>query len=88
MVVKIGSKPFETRQGVHEAKASPKDHVAALSRTTSFIRNRPTDPESAGKPPRLGSHPGVENKNESVVRNVSTAPELPLPTKATKQSTL
>src|SRR5258708_1626582 len=28
-------------------------------------------------PPRLGSHPGVENKNESVVRNITTARALP-----------
>ncbi len=43
----------------------------------SFNRNPPTAPESAGKPPRLGSHPGVENKNVKVVKNVSTATALP-----------
>jgi hypothetical protein len=59
-------------------KASPSDHIAAPSRTTSFIKNWPTAPERAGKPPRLGSHPGVENKNESVVRNISTATALPI----------
>src|SRR5213593_2986304 len=58
--------------------ASPSDHIAAPSRTTSFIKNCPTAPESAGKPPRLGSHPGVENKNESVVRNIRTATALPI----------
>jgi hypothetical protein len=62
----------------HEVKASPSDHIAAPSRTTSFSRNCPTAPERAGKPPRLGSHPGVENKNESVVRNISAATELPI----------
>ena len=30
----------------------------APSKTKSFIRNSPTSPESAGKPPRLGSQPG------------------------------
>jgi hypothetical protein len=34
--------------------------------------------ESDGNPPRLGSHPGVENKNDSVVRNMITAPALTL----------
>ena len=34
--------------------------------------------ESAGKPPRLGSHPGVVNRKVSVVRNVPTASPLPM----------
>src|SRR5262249_45765626 len=58
--------------------ASPSDHNAAPSRTTSFIKNCPTAPERAGNPPRFGSHPGVENKNESVVRNIRTATALPI----------
>src|SRR5215471_20187726 len=58
--------------------ASPSDHNAAPSRTTSFIKNCPTAPERAGNPPRRGSHPGVENKNESVVRNIRTATALPI----------
>ena len=37
--------------------------ILELSRTTSFITNCPTALESAGNPPRLGSHPGVGNKN-------------------------
>src|SRR5260370_23444480 len=68
----------DRRPSRHEVKASPSDHIAAPSRTTSFSRNCPTAPERAGKPPRLGSHPGVENKNESVVRNISTATALPI----------
>src|SRR5262249_40410565 len=55
--------------------ASPSDHNAAPSRTTSFIKNCPTAPERAGTPPRLGSHPGVEN---NVVTNIRTATALPI----------
>src|SRR5258708_22647697 len=73
-----GQTVWDRRPSRHEVKASPNDHIAAPSRTTSFTRNCPTAPERAGKPPRLGSHPGVENKNESVVRNLSTAPALPI----------
>src|SRR5262244_2406051 len=51
--------------------------MAAPSSTTSLIKNCPTEEESAGKPPRLGSHPGAENRNESVVRNMNTAAALP-----------
>jgi hypothetical protein len=69
---------MEERDVPKAAMASPNDHNAAPSRTTSLIKNSPTSPESAGKPPRLGSQPGVENKNESVVRNISTAPTLPI----------
>src|SRR5712671_6477144 len=58
-------------------QASPNDHIAAPSNTTSFNRNCPGRAESEGNPPRLGSHPGVESKKESVVRNMSTAPPLP-----------
>src|SRR5260370_25561669 len=57
---------------------SPSDHIAAPSNTTSLSRNCPGNAERAGKPPRLGSHPGVENKNESVVRNITTARPLPI----------
>src|SRR5258708_39926465 len=56
---------------------SPSDHIAAPSNTTSLSRNCPGIAESAGNPPRLGSHPGLENKNESVVRNITTARTLP-----------
>src|SRR6185503_19831386 len=69
---------IEERDVPKAAMASPSDHNAAPSGTTSLIKNSPTSPESAGKPPRLGSQPGVENKNESVVRNISTAPALPI----------
>jgi hypothetical protein len=60
-----------------EVNDSPSDHMAAPSKTTSFSRNCPGIAESAGKPPRLGSHPGVENIKESVVRNISIARALP-----------
>src|ERR1700761_1574307 len=55
----------------------PSDHIAAPSNTTSLSRNWAGNAERAGKPPRLGSQPGVENKNESVVRNITTAKALP-----------
>src|SRR6266852_4350984 len=73
-----GQTACDRRLSHHEVKASPNDHIAAPSKTTSFSRNCPTAPERAGKPPRLGSHPGVENKNESVVTNMSTATALPI----------
>src|SRR5258707_611609 len=60
-----------------DVRDSPSDHIAAPSNTRSFSRNCPGIAESAGNPPRLGSHPGVENKNESVVRNIATARALP-----------
>jgi len=44
----------------------------------SSIRNSPTSRDSARKPPSVGSYPGVENKNDKVVRNMSTAPALPM----------
>src|SRR5438093_10440951 len=62
--------------------ASPSDHTAAPSSTTSFSRNCPGTTDRAGKPPRLGSHPGVENRKLSVVRNIITA--IALPTAATR----
>jgi hypothetical protein len=64
--------------GSFAVMASPSDHNSAPSRTTSFSKNCPTAPERAGNPPRLGSQPGVENKNESVVRNIRTATVLPI----------
>src|SRR6266849_26235 len=73
-----GQTVWHRRPSRHSVKASPNDHNAAPSKTTSFSRNCPTAPERAGKPPRLGSHPGVENKNESVVMNISTATALPI----------
>src|SRR5260370_37347211 len=71
-----GQTVWDRRPSRHEVKASPSDHIAAPSRTTSFSRNCPTAPERAGKPPRLGSHPGEENKNERVVMN--TIPPIAL----------
>src|SRR5438034_11845225 len=62
--------------------ASFSDHTAAPSRTTSFRRNCPGRTDRAGKPPRLGAHPGVENRKLSVVRNIITA--IALPTAATR----
>jgi hypothetical protein len=59
-------------------RAFPSDQIAAPSSATSLIRNCPTAPERAGNPPRLGSHPGVENKNESAVTNISAAAALPM----------
>ncbi len=56
---------------------SPRVQKAAPRRTTSFKRN-PPEPESAGKPPRLFSQPGSENKNVSVDRKVNTARTLPI----------
>src|SRR5260370_9725651 len=56
---------------------SPSDHIAAPSNTTSLRRNCQGIAESAGNPPKLGSHPGCENINESVVRNITTARTLP-----------
>src|SRR5260370_23653284 len=68
----------DRRPSRHEVNAAPSDHIAAPSRTTSFSRNCPTAPERAGKPPRLGSHPGVESKNESEVSNIRTPTTLPI----------
>src|SRR5258708_39418888 len=56
-----------------DVRDSPSDHIAAPSNTRSFSRNCPGRAESAGNPPRLGSHPGVENKNVRVVRNIPVA---------------
>src|SRR5258708_19524104 len=56
---------------------SPSDHIAAPSNTTSLSRNCPGNAEREGKPPTLGSHPAVENKNHSVVINITTATPLP-----------
>ena len=56
---------------------SPSVHKEAPSSTTSFKR-KPPEPESAGKPPRLFSQPGNENKKVSVARNVNTARTLPI----------
>src|SRR5207253_858884 len=62
----------------HQAlSASPSDHTAAPSSTTSFRRNWPGTTDSAGKPPRLDSQPGVERRKLSVVRNIMTAIALP-----------
>src|SRR5436190_20768304 len=65
--------------------ASFSDHPAAPGRTTSFGRNCPGRTDRLGKPPRLGSHPGVENRKLSVVRNIITA--MPLPRAATRAET-
>src|SRR5207244_3656149 len=65
------------REGHQALSASPSDHTAAPSSTTSFSRNWPGTTESAGKPPRLGSQPGVEKRKLSVVRNIITAVALP-----------
>src|SRR5262249_45968043 len=51
--------------------------MAAPKSTASLIKNCPTEAESAGNPPRLGSQPGAENRNERVVRNMKTAAALP-----------
>lgn len=56
---------------------SPGVQKAAPSNTTSFKR-KPPDPESAGKPPRLFSQPGKENRNVNVAKNVQTASTLPI----------
>src|SRR5215217_609319 len=56
---------------------SPRVNRAAPSNTMSFSRN-PPEPESAGKPPRLFSHPGKENRKVSVAKNVHTASTLPM----------
>ena len=56
---------------------SPNVNRAAPSSTTSFSRN-PPEPESAGKPPRLFSQPGKENRNVNVAKNVQTASTLPI----------
>lgn len=44
-----------------------------------FQKELPGQGRQRGKPPRLGSHPGVETKKDRVVRNMSTAPALPKP---------
>src|SRR5260370_13696483 len=75
--VLVGKQCGHRRPSRHSVKASPNDHIAAPSKTTSFSRNCPTAPERAGKPPTLGSPPGVENKNQSVVRNITTPTPLP-----------
>src|SRR5260370_7670048 len=56
---------------------SPSDHIAAPSNTTSLSRNCPGNAEREGKPPRLGSHPGAANKNDSRVRHITTPRPLP-----------
>src|SRR5260370_37542860 len=56
---------------------SPSDHMAAPSNTRSFSRNCPGIAESAGKPPRLGSHPGSDNNHQNLVRNNTTVSALP-----------
>ena len=40
--------------------------------------NWPGATESAGKPPRLGSQPGVENRKVKVTTKVATAIRLPI----------
>src|SRR5207245_134729 len=67
----------EGHQAPSAVSASPSDHTAAPSSTTSFSRNCPGTTESAGKPPRLASQPGVEKRKLSVVRNIITAIALP-----------
>src|SRR5262249_5296633 len=57
---------------------SPAVYRAAPSRSTSLIKNCPTGPDSTGKPPRLGSHPGVVIRNVSGVRNIPAASPLPV----------
>ena len=58
--------------------ASPKDQSAAASNTRSLRRNWPGIADSAGKPPKLGSQPGVEKRKVSVVRNITAASPLPI----------
>src|SRR5262249_57573352 len=59
-------------------QASPSDQSEIPSRATSLMRNCPGCPESAGKPPALGSQtPGVVNMKLKVVRNIPTAKPLP-----------
>jgi hypothetical protein len=41
-------------------------------------RNWPGIADIAGKPPRLGSQPGVEKRKVSVVRNITAARPLPI----------
>src|SRR5436309_6968429 len=67
----------EGHHGRMAFSAAPSDQTAAPSSTTSFSRNCPGTTDSAGKPPRLGSQPGVENRKLSVVRNIITAIALP-----------
>jgi hypothetical protein len=56
---------------------SPNVNTAAPSSTTSFNR-KPPEPDKAGKPPRLFSQPGKENRNVNVAKNVHTASTLPI----------
>src|SRR6185312_2099931 len=52
-------------------RESPNVNKAAPSSTTSFKR-KPPEPDKAGKPPRLFSQPGKENRNVDVAKNVQT----------------
>src|SRR5262245_46872787 len=83
--INTGLKPGENKMNHFEAKshqdllADNESHSvnrAAPNRTKSFSKNPPA-PESAGKPPRLCSQPGSENKKVSVAKNVKTASTLP-----------
>src|ERR1700745_1838172 len=76
-VVLFGGHKFFGKVLALLVQASPNDHMAAPSKTTSFKRNCPGRAESEGNPPRLGSHPGVENKKESVLRNMRTPTPIP-----------
>src|SRR5918996_3182674 len=57
--------------------ASPNDQTDAPSSTASFRMNWPGATERAGKPPREGSQPGVENRKVSVTTKVAIAIRLP-----------
>lgn len=61
----------------HARSASPKVHTAAPSSTASFTKNCPGTTEIPGNPNVASATPGVENKNDSVVKNIPAASALP-----------
>src|SRR5215467_9127463 len=56
---------------------SPRIQTDVPKSTMSLSRNCPGIADNAGKP-RVGSHPGVEKRNERVVANIPIARMLPI----------
>src|SRR5215467_14634791 len=67
----------QTRFYATSFKVSPSNQTATPRSTASFSTNCPGTTERAGKPPRLGSQPGVDHRKLKVVRNIITASPLP-----------
>lgn len=56
---------------------SPRDHTEPPNSTMSLSRNCPGIADSAGKPFKVGSHPGVVSRKERVVAKSPIAGTLP-----------